>query len=173
MTAAARTAETALNYKLAELLRRQRIPAEGERRHGGLQYDCLVDRDADWVSIEAEFAPAREVKKDAAGRIENKIEDKPVRLVVALVYPERLREVGDQNIGDALSACNDLRFCFGEIDEKNRNLSIPLDGARPAAQFIRWGPGETGGVDTLADHFRAGAGSVAADEFADHAECSR
>ncbi|MDD9810567.1 MAG: hypothetical protein OXU71_02455 [Gammaproteobacteria bacterium] len=152
MTAAARTAETALNYKLAELLRRQRIPAEGERRHGGLQYDCLVDRDADWVSIEAEFAPAREVKKDAAGRIENKIEDKPVRLVVALVYPERLREVADQNIGDALSACNDLRFCFGEIDEKNRNLSIPLDGERPAAQFIRWGPGETGGVDTLADH---------------------
>ena len=152
MTAVARTAETALNYKLAELLRRQRIPAEGERRHGGLQYDCLVDRDADWVSIEAEFAPAREVKKDAAGRIENKIDDKPVRLVVALVYPARLREVGDQNIGDALSACNDLRFCFGEIDEKNRNLSIPLDGERPAAQPIRWGPGETGGVDTLADH---------------------
>lgn len=146
-----RTAEIALNLKLAELLRRQRIPAEGERRHGRLQYDCLIDRDADWVSIEAEFAPAREVKTEAAGRLENTIENKPVRLAVALTYPARLRELADENIGDALSECADLRFCFGEIDEKNRNLSIPLDG-EAAAQSVRWGPEETGGVDALADH---------------------
>lgn len=148
-----RTAEIALNLKLAELLRRQRIPAEGERRHAGLQYDCLVDRDEDLVSIEAEFAPAREVKKEAAGRIEKKIENKTIRLVVALVYPARLREVADAQIGDALSESRDLKFFFGEIDEKKRNLPLPLAGENPADAYpIRWSPGETGGVDTLADH---------------------
>jgi len=143
----------ALNLKLAELLRRQRIPAAGERRHGQRQYDCLIDRDADWVSIEAEFAPAREVKKEAAGRIEKKIENKTVRLVVALVYPARLREVADEKIGDALGESRDLKFFFGEIDEKKRNLPLPLGGENPADAYpIRWSPEETGGVDTLADH---------------------
>jgi len=148
-----RTVEIALNLKLAELLRRQRIPAAGERRHGQRQYDCLIDRDADWVSIEAEFAPAREVKKEAAGRIEKKIENKTIRLVVALVYPARLREVADEKIGDALGESRDLKFFFGEIDEKKRNLPLPLGGETPADAYpIRWSPEETGGVDTLADH---------------------
>jgi len=144
----ARTAETALNYRLAALLRRQRIAAEGERREGRLQYDCLIDRDADWVAIEAEFAPAREVKADAAGRLEMEVDGRPVRLVVALIYPARLRDVADEQLADALDACDDLQFCFGEIDETHQNLSIPLGGESP----VRWGPEETGSVDTLADH---------------------
>jgi len=147
-----RTAEIALNLKLAELLRQQHIPAAGERLHERLQYDCLVVRDDDIVSIEAEFAPAGNVKAEAAGRIGKRLEGKAVGLVVALVYPSRLRNAADKDIGDELGKCADLKFSFGEIDENKMNPPLLFDGKKSDARPIRWGAEETGSVDTLANH---------------------
>ncbi len=147
-----RTAEIALNLKLAELLRQQHIPAAGERLHERLQYDCLVVRDDDIVSIEAEFAPAGNVKAEAAGRIGKRLEGKAVGLVVALVYPSRLRNAADKDIGDELGKCADLKFSFGEIDENKMNPPLLFDGKKSDARPIRWSAEETGSVDTLANH---------------------
>ena len=144
-----RSVETTLNVKLAAILRGERLDAEAERRVRKAQFDILLSRDDDFVAIEAEFEPARTVRADAESRMGRQVDGKPITLVTALVYPERLRNVSDAEIDRELQDCRDLRFAFGELTGRDSKLSL-MDRNQPVS--LRWTPWETGSVWTLAAH---------------------
>ena len=144
-----RSVETTLNVKLAAILRGQHLDAEAERRVRKAQFDILLSRDDDLVAIEAEFEPARTVRADADSRMGRQVDGKPVTLVTALVYPERLRNVSDAEIERELQDCQDLRFSFGEPTGSDSQMSLI---ARNQPGSLRWTPWETGSVWTLSTH---------------------
>lgn len=110
--------EPAYNFALARLLREEGLTAEAEqrrrfgRRRG--QADVLLDFDDYAVVIEAEFGnPAKE---DANRRFPKQqpaiVNGLPVRLVVALAYPERLADLPESRAEENLAACDDLRVLY-------------------------------------------------------------
>ena len=116
--------ETAYNFALARLLREEGLSAEAEQRHyfGDRrgQADVLLDFDDYAVVIEAEFgSPARE---DANKRFPKQqpaiLNGLPVRLVVALGYPQRLTDLPESSARDNLSNCDDIRIIYRYYGEE-------------------------------------------------------
>ena len=133
--------EVAYNLSLAQLLRKEGLSAEGEQRQvfgdsRGMA-DVLLDFDDYAVVIEAEFgSPARaDADKRLPGTRPAVVHGLPVRLVVAVGYPERLADLPESQSEANLAACNDLRIAyryFGEV----------------------WGEETTGTVTSLAEVLR-------------------
>ena len=157
------TVEPTLNVNLARLLRRQKLLVEAERRFslstGSIQIDCYLERDDDVIAIEAEVYPATSVRADAESRIGLNIDGRVITLAVALIYPERLRNISDDQLEDALADCGDLRFSVGELHDTGDGKAVNY----------RWSAETSGSVQDLADilwdHWTQSAGDK--DELAD------
>lgn len=137
----ANATEVAYNLSLARLLRHEGLSAEGEQRRvfGGSrgQADVLLDFDEYAVVLEAEFgAPA---KADADKRLPKDapaiVNGLPVRLVVAIGYPEALADLPESKTDENLAACPDLRIAYRYFGEP-------------------WGEETTGSVADLAEVLR-------------------
>ena len=137
----ANATEVAYNLSLACLLRHEGLSAEGEQRRvfGGSrgQADVLLDFDEYAVVLEAEFgAPA---KADADKRLPQDapaiVNGLPVRLVVAIGYPQNLADLPESKTDANLAACPDLRIAYRYFGEP-------------------WGEETTGSVTELAEVLR-------------------
>ncbi|MDE0286425.1 MAG: N-6 DNA methylase [Gammaproteobacteria bacterium] len=116
--------ETAYNFALARLLREEGLSAGAEQRHRfgkrRGQADVLLDFDDYAVVIETEFGdPARE---DANKRFPDQqpaiINGLPVRLVVALGYPQRLADLPESKTHKNLAVCDNLRIVYRYYGEE-------------------------------------------------------
>ena len=110
--------EVAYNLALARLLRHEGLNAQGEQRHifgqARGQADVLLDFDDYAVVIEAEFgAPA---KADADKRFPPDqpamVGGLPLRLAVAVGYPERLADLPESDTDSNLAAATDLGISY-------------------------------------------------------------
>lgn len=110
--------EVAYNLALARLLRHEGLNAQGEQRHrfgqARGQADVLLDFDDYAVVIEAEFgAPAR---ADADRRFPPDrpamVGGLPLRLAVAVGYPERLAGLPESDTDSNLAAATDLKIAY-------------------------------------------------------------
>lgn len=137
----ANATEIAYNLSLARLLRHEGLSAEGEQRRvfGGSrgQADVLLDFDEYAVVLEAEFgSPA---KADADKRFPEDapaiVNGLPVRLVVAIGYPQNLADLPESKTAENLAACTDLRIAYRYFGEP-------------------WGEETTGSVTNLAEVLR-------------------
>ena len=137
----ANATEVAYNLSLARLLRHEGLSAEGEQRRvfGGSrgQADVLLDFDEYAVVLEAEFgSPA---KADADKRLPQDapaiVNGLPVRLVVAIGYPEAFADLPESKTDANLAACPDLRIVYRYFGEP-------------------WGEETTGSVTDLAEVLR-------------------
>ena len=133
--------EVAYNLSLAQLLRKEGLNAEGEQRQvfgdaRGLA-DVLLDFDEYAVVIEAEFgSPARaDADKRLPARRPAVVRGLPVRLVVAVGYPQRLADLPESQSEASLAACDDLRIAYRYFGEA-------------------WGEETTGTVTNLAEVLR-------------------
>lgn len=112
----------------------------------GRQPDILVDvPGAGPLVIEAEFVPARTLDADALGRMGATIVGRPgpVETVVALRYPERLRNVAEARLAGELRAAGDLEWCVW--------TEGPDDVRFPSQGWIAGGlPELAGTVETVA-----------------------
>ncbi len=114
------TVETALNFQVAEHLRRFGLDAEAEQRNvvdperRQHQVDVLVELEDECVAIEAEFAPARDVEKDALKRLPTNRRllwrGRPITRAFTLVYPNDYRNLAVSVSTRQLEACETLRF---------------------------------------------------------------
>ena len=118
------TPEPIYNIALAHLLRAEGLAAEGEQQHrfGSRrgQVDVLLDFDEYAVAIEAEYGnPA---KKDANKRLPEKapaiVNGLPLRLVVAIGYPNRLARLAESRAQENLAACDDIRIAYRYFGEE-------------------------------------------------------
>ena len=137
----ANATEVAYNLSLARLLRHEGLSAKGEQRRvfGGSrgQADVLLDFDEYAVVLEAEFgAPA---KADADKRLPKDapaiVNGLPIRLVVAIGYPEALADLPESKTDENLAACPNLRIAYRYFGEP-------------------WGEETTGSVTDLAEVLR-------------------
>ncbi len=133
--------EVAYNLALARLLRHEGLNAQGEQRQrfgeARGQADLLLDFDDYAVVIEAEFgAPA---KADADKRFPPDrpamVGGLPLRLAVAVGYPERLADLPESDTDANLAAAKDLTISYRYYGDK-------------------WGPNAVGGVALLAEQLR-------------------
>ena len=133
--------EVAYNLALARLLRHEGLNAQGEQRHtfgqARGQADVLLDFDDYAVVIEAEFgAPAR---ADADKRFPPDrpamVGGLPLRLAVAVGYPERLAELPESDTDSNLSAAKDLAISYRYYGDE-------------------WSEDTVGGVALLAEQLR-------------------
>ncbi len=140
-----RSVEPTVNVYLAELLRNQGLDASAERRthvqSRDHQPDVIIERMEDCIAIECEFAPARTLEADAASRLastENPIifHGLPIRMALAVTYPDALRVVADARLKEELAACNEIGF----------RLAIPSKGGE-----ITWEGDSVGSVRDIAD----------------------
>jgi hypothetical protein len=129
-------------------LRGQNLLVEAERRFnlgsGSIQIDGYLFRDTDAIAIEAELEPALSVRADAQSRLGKTLDGKAVNLAVALIYPDRLRQVPDAQLEAELASAQDIRFSVGELRETNTLL---FDDPRN----VRWTFETKGSVRDLAD----------------------
>ena len=118
------TPEPIYNIALAHLLRAEGLAAEGEQRHlfGSRrgQVDVLLDFDEYAVAIEAEYGnPAKE---DASKRLPKKapaiVNGLPLRLVVAIGYPNRLARLPESRAQESLADCDDIRIAYRYFGEE-------------------------------------------------------
>ena len=139
------TTEPTLNIRLANLLRRMGLEAEGEQRVRDAagkhhQVDVLIELDDDAIALEAEFAPARSVRDDASKRLRpNSLywHGLPVTSAFTVVYPESMQRIPESDAADKLANTHDLAFTQG----------IRSD----STQAIEWGQVQTGSVRDLAE----------------------
>ena len=133
--------EVAYNLALARLLRHEGLNAQGEQRQtfgeARGQADVLLDFDDYAVVIEAEFgAPA---KADADKRFPPDrpamVGGLPLRLAVAVGYPERLADLPESDTDANLAAAKDLTISYRYYGDE-------------------WGPNAVGGVTLLAEQLR-------------------
>ena len=133
--------EVAYNFALARLLRHEGLNAQGEQRHtfGQAlgQADVLLDFEDYAVVIEAEFgAPA---KADADKRFPPDqpaiVGGLPLRLAVAVGYPERLADLPESDTDSNLAAAADLAISYRYYGDE-------------------WGADTVGTVASLAEHLR-------------------
>ncbi len=133
--------EVAYNLALARLLRHEGLNAQGEQRRtfgpSRGQADVLLDFDDYAVVIEAEFgAPA---KADADKRFPPDqpavVGGLPLRLAVAVGYPERLANLPESDTDTTLVAATDLTFSYRYYGEE-------------------WGDNTVGTVGLLAEQLR-------------------
>ncbi len=133
--------EVAYNLALARLLRHEGLNAQGEQRQtfgeARGQADVLLDFDDYAVVIEAEFgAPA---KADADKRFPPDrpamVGGLPLRLAVAVGYPERLADLPESDTDANLAAAKDLTISYRYYGDK-------------------WGSNAVGGVALLAEQLR-------------------
>ena len=133
--------EEAYNFALARLLRHEGLNAQGEQRQkfGSMRgrADVLLDFDDYAVVIEAEFGePA---KSDADKRFPPgqpaMVGGLPIRLAVAVGYPERLAELPESETDSNLASAADLTIAFRYYGDE-------------------WGADEIGTVASLAEQLR-------------------
>ena len=133
--------EVAYNLALARLLRHEGLNAQGEQRQmfgqARGQADVLLDFDDYAVVIEAEFgAPA---KTDADKRFPSDrpamVGGLPLRLAVAVGYPERLADLPESDTDSNLAAVTDLAISYRYYGEE-------------------WGADSVGTVASLAEQLR-------------------
>ncbi|MCZ0935336.1 MAG: hypothetical protein OXJ54_09165 [Gemmatimonadetes bacterium] len=133
--------EVAYNLALARLLRHEGLNAQGEQRHtfghARGQADVLLDFDDYAVVIEAEFgAPA---KADADKRFPPDqpamVGGLPLRLAVAVGYPEGLADLPESDTDSNLAAAKDLKISYRYYGDE-------------------WGPNTVGTVALLAEQLR-------------------
>lgn len=133
--------EVAYNLALARLLRLEGLNAQGEQRQtfgeARGQADVLLDFDDYSVVIEAEFgAPA---KADADKRFPPDepamVRGLPLRLAVAVGYPERLASLPESDTDINLAAAEDLKISYRYYNAD-------------------WGPDTVGTVASLAEQLR-------------------
>ena len=133
--------EVAYNFALARLLRHEGLNAQAEQRQafGGArgQADVLLDFEDYAVVIEAEFgAPA---KADADKRFPADrpamVGGLPLRLAVAVGYPERLADLPESDTDANLATAEDLEIAYRYYGED-------------------WGASTTGTVSALAEQLR-------------------
>ena len=133
--------EVAYNLALARLLRHEGLNAQGEQRQtfgqARGQADVLLDFDDYAVVIEAEFgAPA---KADADKRFPPDrpamVGGLPLRLAVAVGYPERLADLPESDTDSNLAAAKDLTMSYRYYGDE-------------------WGPNTVGTVGLLAEQLR-------------------
>lgn len=150
MSKGTKTVETTLNTCLAELLRGHGLDAEPERsvtEPRRAQLDVVISRDTDCVVLECEFAPARTVREDAAGRLTRpplSYQRLAVRSVFALVYPGRFRDIQrSDELRRELIRASDLKFAIG-------HRGLEADAPREDREMV-WQEETIGGVSDLAD----------------------
>ena len=133
--------EVAYNLALARLLRHEGLNAQGEQRHtfgqARGQADVLLDFEDYAVVIEAQFgAPA---KPDADKRFPADqpamVGGLPLRLAVAVGYPERLAKLPESDTDSNLAAATDLRISYRYYGDE-------------------WGADTVGTVELLAEQLR-------------------
>ena len=133
--------EVAYNLALARLLRHEGLNAQGEQRHtfgqARGQADVLLDFEDYAVVIEAEFgAPA---KADADKRFPADhpamVGGLPLRLAVAVGYPERLADLPESDTDSNLTAVTDLKISYRYYGDE-------------------WGADTVGTVASLAEQLR-------------------
>ena len=133
--------EVAYNLALARLLRHEGLNAQGEQRHmfgqARGQADVLLDFEDYAVVIEAEFgAPAR---ADADRRFPPDqpamVGGLPLRLAVAVGYPERLADLPESDTDANLAAVQDLTIAYRYYGDE-------------------WGADTVGTVASLAEQLR-------------------
>ncbi len=133
--------EVAYNLALARLLRHEGLNAQGEQRHtfgqARGQADVLLDFDDYAVVIEAEFGAA--AKADADKRFPPDhpamVGGLPLRLAVAVGYPERLADLPESDADSNLAAVTDLAICYRYYGDE-------------------WGADTVGTVASLAEQLR-------------------
>ena len=144
-TGSGTTAETTLNSRVAETLRRFGLDAEAEqsnvfdpsgRKH---RVDALVELEGECVAIEAEFAPARSVKQDALSRlpVSHRLtwRGSPITRAFTLVYPSAWQRQASSASEEEVRACKTLKF--RQVTRTNGSL--------------QWSGTQTGSVNDLAD----------------------
>ncbi len=133
--------EVAYNFALARLLRHEGLNAQGEQRHkfgqARGQADVLLDFEDYAVVIEAEFgAPA---KADADKRFPPDrpavVGGLPLRLAVAVGYPERLADLPESDTDSNLASAKDLAISYRYYGDE-------------------WGADTVGSVASLAEQLR-------------------
>ncbi len=151
--------ETACNFALARLLREEGLSAEAEQRHRfgeqRGQADVLLDFDDYAVVIEAEFGdPARE---DANRRFPKQkpaiINGLPVRLAVALGYPQRLADLPESGARENLASCDDIRILYRYYEEEwsEETTGSVADLAETLRNY--WVQSDSGtGIDLIVQH---------------------
>ncbi len=151
--------ETAYNFALARLLREEGLSAEAEQRHRfgeqRGQADVLLDFDDYAVVIEAEFGdPARE---DANRRFPKQkpaiINGLPVRLAVALGYPQRLADLPESGARENLASCDDIRILYRYYEEEwsEETTGSVADLAETLRNY--WVQSDSGtGIDLIVQH---------------------
>ena len=114
------TVETALNVRLAELLRSYGLDAEAEQRNvldpsgSTHQVDALIELEGECVAIEAKFAPAKTVKQDALKRLPASQpllwRGEPITRAFTLIYPQHWQKMPPSASAPLLEACQTLKF---------------------------------------------------------------
>ena len=125
------TVEQALNFRLADQLRRYGLDAEAEQRNvidaEGRQHqvDVLVELEDECVAVEAEFDPARTVVKDAERRLPARPllwRGLPITRAFTLVYPSDYRTLAESVSTKRLESCQTLRF--SEVARRRERITI-------------------------------------------------
>lgn len=166
---ASNATEEAYNFALARLLRHEGLNAQAEqrRRFGQVRgrADVLIDFDDYAVVIEAEFgAPAR---ADADRRFPldspAMVGGLPVRLAVAVGYPERLSDLPESETDPNLATATDLAIAYryygddwgadaigtvASLAEELRNYWVQSDNGARIEEIVRTA---SNGIDQAAD----------------------
>ena len=117
--------EEAYNFSLAELLRQQGINAEGEVKNDFAgtfgRTDVSVDIGDSAIVLEAEFG--KPAKSDADKRLPSDgnpalIQGLPIRMAIAIGYPERFKDHPESESKDELRDAIDLRITSRRFKEE-------------------------------------------------------
>ena len=125
------TVEQALNFRVADQLRRYGLEAEAEQRNvvdaEGRQHqvDVLVELEDECVAVEAEFDPARGVVEDAEKRLPAHPllwRNLPITRSFTLVYPSDYRTLAESVSTARLESCQTLRF--SEVARSRERITV-------------------------------------------------